>query len=294
MAYLESYLAGKRAAIESALDRIVPRADEPPERLHSAMRHSVFSGGKRLRPILALASYELVGGTGEAIMAPACALELIHTYSLIHDDLPAMDDDDTRRGRPTCHVAFGEALAILAGDALLTLAFEAVAGEAALDPRLRLAVIEEMARANGSRGMAGGQAADIEMEGAPPTLPAITFIHSNKSAAPIVAAVRVGAIAGGAAAAELDALTTYGRRAGLAFQIVDDLLDVTGSAEEMGKAVGKDVARGKMTYPAVVGVEAARQHARGLLGEAVDALAGLGEGARPLIEIAAFIVDRRH
>ncbi len=293
MAFLKAYVAEKRAVVEGALERCLPPADAAPGRLHEAMRYGVFSGGKRLRPILALASFELVGGQGDGALAPAFALELVHTYSLIHDDLPAMDDDDMRRGRPTCHKAFGEAVAILAGDALLTLAFELVARDTSLEPSRRVAVIEELARANGSRGMVGGQAADIGMEGAPPSLDAITFIHTNKTALPLAASVRVGAIAGGAGPADLEALTVYGRKAGLAFQITDDILDVTGTAEEMGKAVGKDVARGKMTYPGVVGVEAAGRHARELLDEAVRALARFGPRARPLIEIATFIAERR-
>lgn len=293
MSFLKAYLDERRAVVEGALDHFLPPADAAPGSLHEAMRASVFSGGKRLRPILALSSFELVGGQGDGILAPACALELIHTYSLIHDDLPAMDDDDMRRGRPTCHKAFGEAVAILAGDALLTLAFELVARDEPLAPARRVAVIEELARANGSLGMVGGQAADIGAEGAPPALEAVTFIHTNKTALPIAASVRVGAIAGGAAPADLEALTAYGRKAGLAFQITDDLLDVTGNAEEVGKAVGKDVARGKMTYPGVVGVEAAGRQARALLDDAVAALARFGPRARPLAEIATFIAERR-
>jgi geranylgeranyl diphosphate synthase type II len=293
VAFLTAYLAEKRAVVEGALERFLPPAGTAPERLHEAMRYGVFSGGKRLRPILAIASFELVGGRGDGILAPACALELIHTYSLIHDDLPAMDDDDMRRGRPTCHKAFGEAIAILAGDALLTLAFELAARDTALEPSSRAAVIEELARANGSRGMVGGQAADILMEGAHPTLDAITFIHTNKTALPLAASVRVGAIAGGAAPADLESLTAYGGKVGLAFQITDDVLDATGTAEEMGKAVGKDLARGKMTYPGVVGVDAAGKRARELLDEAVGALARFGPRARPLVEIAAFVAERR-
>jgi geranylgeranyl diphosphate synthase, type II len=291
--FLKAYLEERRAVVEGALERFLPPAAAAPAPLHEAMRASVFSGGKRLRPILALASFEIVGGRGDGIHAPACALEFIHTYSLIHDDLPAMDDDDMRRGRPTCHRVFGEAVAILAGDALLTLAFEIVARDASLEPSRRVAVIEELARANGSRGMVGGQAADILAEGAPPSLGAITFIHTNKTALPLAASVRVGAIAGGAAPADLEALSAYGLKAGLAFQITDDILDVTGTAEEMGKAVGKDLARGKMTYPGVVGVEAAGKQARDLLDEAVGALARFGPRARPLAEIAAFIAERR-
>ena len=293
MSFLSEYLDAKRAAVETALDAFLPPAGEPPARLHEAMRYSVFSGGKRLRPILALASFGLAGGEGDGALAPACALEFIHTYSLIHDDLPAMDDDDTRRGRPTCHRAFGEATAILAGDALLTLAFGIVAADGRLAPDRRAAVVRELAEANGSLGMAGGQEADLEAEGAEPSLEAIEFVHVRKTALPLAAAVRVGALAAGAGREDLEALTAFGRSAGLAFQIVDDLLDVTGTAEEMGKAVGKDVARGKMTYPGVVGIEESRRRARELVDRAVGAVERFGPRARPLVDIARYIAERR-
>jgi geranylgeranyl diphosphate synthase type II len=293
VSFLSEYLDAKRAAVETALDAFLPPAGEPPARLHEAMRYSVFSGGKRLRPILALASFGLAGGEGDGALAPACALEFIHTYSLIHDDLPAMDDDDTRRGRPTCHRAFGEATAILAGDALLTLAFGIVAADGRLAPDRRAAVVRELAEANGSLGMAGGQEADLEAEGAEPSLEAIEFVHVRKTALPLAAAVRVGALAAGAGREDLEALTAFGRSAGLAFQIVDDLLDVTGTAEEMGKAVGKDVARGKMTYPGVVGIEESRRRARELVDRAVGAVERFGPRARPLVDIARYIAERR-
>jgi len=288
------YLDEKRAAVEETLDGLLPEEDAPPETLHRAMRYSVFSGGKRLRPILAIASYGLLGGAGKAIAAPACATELVHTYSLIHDDLPAMDDDDLRRGRPTCHREFGEAAAILAGDALLTLAFEIVASEERLDAPSRLAVIRELAFANGSSGMVGGQVADLEGEGRDPSVEAIEFIHTRKTALPLRAAVRIGALAAGASGAPLEAMTTFGAKLGLAFQIADDILDVTGTAEEMGKAVGKDGARGKMTYPAVVGLDEARSKAEGLIDEASAALDGFGDDAWALRAIAEFVVRRRH
>jgi len=297
VSFLTEYLDARRALVEEALDRCLPSAGgagaSSEDRLHEAMRYSVFSGGKRLRPILALSAFELVGGADDGVLVPACALELIHTYSLIHDDLPAMDDDDERRGRPTSHRVFGEALAILAGDALLTLAFEVVAGDERLAPERKVAVIRELAEANGSRGMVGGQAADIAMEGAPPDLASITLIHTRKTALPLAASVRVGALAAGAGADDVAALTAYGRAAGLAFQIRDDLLDVTGSADEMGKAVRKDVARGKLTYPGVVGAEAAEREARRLADQAVAALDRFGATARPLTEIARYIVERR-
>ncbi len=294
MRSLESYLAGKREAVERSLDHLLPPAGTPPESLHEAMRYSVFSGGKRLRPILAIAAYELAGGEGDAVMAPACATEIVHTYSLIHDDLPAMDDDDVRRGRPTCHKVYGEGTAILAGDGLLTLAFDVVAREEALAPERRIAIARELARANGPSGMVGGQVADMEGEGAEPTLEGVTFIHRRKTALPLEAAVVIGGLAAGATDEALAAFRAYGGAVGLSFQIADDLLDERGTAEEMGKAVGKDRGKGKLTYPGVVGVDAAEARARELVDEALAALAPFGDEAWPLREIARFIVDRRN
>jgi geranylgeranyl diphosphate synthase type II len=289
---LTSYLSQKRAVVESALERFLPASAEAPERLHAAMRHSVFSGGKRLRPILAIASFELLGGAGEGILAPACAAELIHTYSLIHDDLPAMDDDDTRRGRPTCHRAFDEATAVLAGDALLTLAFEIVVREESIPADGRLAIAAELAGANGHAGMVGGQAADLQGEGVPPTLESVSFIHARKTGRPLRAAVAVGALAAGADAGDLSALESYGDSIGLAFQIADDLLDVVGTEESMGKAVHKDAERHKQTYPSLAGVEGARERAGELLECALRNLDRFGEDAWALRAIARFIVER--
>jgi len=286
-------LREKRSVVEEALDRFLPEASSPPARLHQAMRHSVFSGGKRLRPILTIAAFELAGGRGDCVLAPACATELIHTYSLIHDDLPPMDDDCLRRGRPTCHCAFDEATAILAGDGLLTLAFEIVAREEDLSAAARLAIVRELAVANGTLGMVGGQSADIEGEGATPSLDRVAFIHRRKTAMPIEAAAVVGALAAEAPDAVREALASYGRSVGLAFQIVDDILDVTGSQEEMGKAVGKDEERGKMTYPAVVGRDRAAARAQELADEAVAALSGFGADAWVLSEVARYVVARR-
>jgi geranylgeranyl diphosphate synthase type II len=290
---LSAYLAERREAVDAALDRFLPAPGTPPTRLSEAMRYSVFSGGKRLRPILAIAGFELAGGRGGAVFAPACAAEMIHAYSLIHDDLPAMDDDDVRRGRPTCHRAFDEATAVLAGDALLTLAFGVVAREPALAPHTRLAIIEELARANGAAGMVGGQAADVDSEGQAATVESVEFIHERKTAEPLRAAVVVGGLAAGAGGAALASLASYGRAVGLAFQIADDVLDVTGSEKVVGKAVGKDEAAGKLTYPGAVGVEAARSRAAELANEAVLSLAAFGDEAWALREIARFVVDRR-
>ena len=291
---LKTYLSERRETVDAALERFLPSASAPTPKLLEAMRYSVFSGGKRLRPILALTAYELTGGEGDAVLAPACATELIHTYSLIHDDLPAMDDDDTRRGRPTCHKAFDEATAILAGDALLPLAFEIVAREGRLTPERRLAVVAELAAANGLGGMVGGQVADIEGEGTAVTIEAVEFIHLNKTARPLRAAVLVGALAAGAPPDGILALGVFGEKMGLAFQIADDLLDVTGTEEEMGKAVGKDEGRGKLTYPAAVGVSGATARAEELTEEAVAALDVFGDRAWALREIARFVVERRN
>jgi geranylgeranyl diphosphate synthase type II len=291
---LKAYLNERREAVDVALGRFLPDASTPPRTLHEAMRYSVFSGGKRLRPILAVTAFELAGGEGDAILAPAIATEFIHTYSLIHDDLPAMDDDDTRRGRPTCHRAFDEATAILAGDALLTLAFEIVAREERITPERRLSIVAELAAANGLAGMVGGQVADMEGEGAAVTLEAVEFIHLNKTARPLKAAVLVGALAAGAPSDDVALLSSFGERMGLAFQIADDLLDVTGSEEEMGKAVGKDEGRGKLTYPAAVGVSGAAARAKELTDEALAALDAFGDRAWALREIARFVVARRN
>ncbi len=290
---LRERLAEQRRLVEAGLERFLPEEDEPFSRLTEAMRHSVFSGGKRLRPILALEAAELLGGTAEHALASACATEFIHTYSLIHDDLPAMDDDDLRRGRPTCHKAFDEPLAILAGDGLLTAAFELVASDEELDPACRVAIAAELARANGRNGMVGGQAADIALEGSRPALGAIEYIHTHKTGLPLWAAVRVGALSAGGSEEDLARLSVYGESIGLAFQIADDLLDETGTTEEMGKAVGKDRARGKMTYPAVVGAEAAAERARELTRTALDSLEPYGDRAWSLAAIARYIIARR-
>ena len=289
-----SYLASKKEKIDRTLDTILPKPDEYPEIIHRAMRYSVFAGGKRLRPILALASAEAVGGKEEEILPIACSLELIHTYSLIHDDLPAMDNDDFRRGKPTSHRVFGEAIAILAGDALLTLAFEQLAAvpEDLVPPERKIKVIKEIASASGSRGMVGGQVVDIESEGKKVNLPTVTYIHQAKTGRLITASVRIGGIVAGATPSQLDALSVYGENVGLAFQIIDDILDITGSKEKLGKEVAKDAVRGKATYPGVVGIAEAKKRAFEAAEEAIKALSQFGEAARPLREIAKFIISR--
>lgn len=256
----EEFLAETRAVVDAALDNWLPYEDEPPETLHAAMRYSVFAGGKRLRPALARAACHAVGGADEDVLPAMCALEMLHTYSLIHDDLPAIDNDDLRRGRPTSHKQFNEATAILAGDALQTGAFFALS---ALTPRREIIpeLVQELSGAAGTAGMVGGEIADIEAEGRPPDLATVEFIHERKTAALFIASVAMGGLAGGASPETLDALRRFGWALGIAFQIVDDVLDETGDAEQLGKSPGKDRAARKMSFPAVVGLEESRRRA---------------------------------
>jgi geranylgeranyl diphosphate synthase type II len=292
---LGSYLTARRALVDAALDGALPAEDRPPATLHRAMRYSVMAGGKRLRPILVIAGAEAAGGAAGAVMETACALELIHTYSLIHDDLPAMDDDDYRRGRLTSHKVFGEAIAILAGDALLTLAFRLIAGSARppLDPAIVCRVAAEVADAAGTDGMVGGQVVDIESEGKTVSPETLDYIHAHKTAALIRVALRAGALLAGAHEDAVAAIGRAGENLGVAFQIVDDILDVEGSLEELGKTAGSDERKKKVTYPAVHGLEASRRAARGLVDEAKTWLAPLGPPAVPLLALADFICARR-
>jgi len=254
----------------------------------------VFAGGKRLRPVLVIAGAEAVGGRMDDVMPTACAMEMIHTYSLVHDDLPAMDNDDFRRGVPTNHKVFGEALAILAGDALLTLAFGLVAENFRARPEGRLAdVLADLADAAGCAGMVGGQVADLESEGVPVTADTVDYIHAHKTGALIRTSLRVGAVLCGATAAQTRVLSIAGANLGLAFQIVDDVLDVVGSPEELGKTPGKDLVQQKATYPALHGVDASRARARYLIAEAEEALAELGPRAEPIRALGRFIVERK-
>jgi geranylgeranyl diphosphate synthase type II len=259
------------------------------------MRYSVFAGGKRLRPVLVIAGAEAVGGQMDDVMPTACAVEMIHTYSLIHDDLPAMDNDDFRRGSPTNHKVFGEALAILAGDALLTLAFRLLADNvppASGGARLH-GILVEIADAAGSPGMVGGQVADIESEGKRADGEVVDYIHTHKTAALIRASIRSGAILAGATPQQLDALGVAGEALGLAFQIMDDILDVTATSEELGKTAGKDQAQQKATYPAVHGIEASRRRAQALVAEAHAALEPFGPRALPLRALGTFFIERK-
>lgn len=294
---LSAYLRDARRRVDEALDRWLPvegaRRDAGcPPRLAEAMRYSVQAGGKRLRPVLALMAAEACGADPAAALPPACALEMVHTYSLIHDDLPAMDDDDLRRGRPTCHKAFDEATAILAGDGLLTLAFEVIARYTA-PPAAALTCVRVLAEAAGAAGMVGGQMADLEAEGRDDaTLEALEAIHRRKTGALLHAALRMGAAVAGAPEPIIAALCGYGTAIGLAFQIVDDLLDVQGDEAKLGKRVGKDSDLGKWTYPGLLGLEGSRLKARRLAEEAVAALAPLGPAGGRLEALAWQLLDR--
>jgi len=295
---IERYLAERAAIIKQALSQSVAASDGPASRLFEAMRYSLLAGGKRLRPALALAACEAVGGSIEVVMGFACAIEMIHTYSLVHDDLPCMDDDDLRRGRPTNHKVFGEAIATLAGDGLLTDAFKVLA-RSALTPALKVpqaAVIEtiaELADAAGSAGMVGGQVMDLLGEGQALNVSELEYLHGRKTGALFVAAVCGGARLGGANGTQLAALGEYARALGLAFQVIDDLLDVEESTDRVGKRTHKDEARGKATYPSILGLDHSRKFAHELAARAHDALRSFDERAEPLRMIARFAVERR-
>ena len=290
---LGRFMEQQRTRVDRTLEKLLPGEDAVPRSIHRAMRYAVFAGGKRVRPILCLEAGKLFTDDDEPLLPAASALELIHTYSLIHDDLPALDNDDLRRGKPSCHVAFGEATAILAGDALLTLAFQVSAESRDILPERCLRVSRELARAIGTReGMIGGQVADLEAEAKPPDPRTLEYIHASKTGALIRASVRAGAILAGACEGDLEPISVYGEKTGLAFQIVDDLLDVVGSREELGKAPGKDAEHGKATYPALYGVEKSRQLTAQLIEEACRALAPFGERAKNLIEVARYLLKR--
>jgi geranylgeranyl diphosphate synthase type II len=292
---LADYMNVRTAAVEAALERVLPAESERPETLHRAMRYSVFAGGKRLRPVLVVAGAEAVGGRMEDVMPAACAMELIHTYSLVHDDLPAMDNDDFRRGVPTSHKVFGEAMAILAGDALLTLAFGLLgrSGPPTMDAGRLRAVLADVADAAGHGGMVGGQVADLESERKRVSADMVDYIHLHKTGALIRASLRTGARLCGATPEQIEALGVAGADLGLAFQIVDDILDVVASSAELGKTAGKDQAQQKATYPALHGVEASRARARQLIAEAEAALVAFGPRAEPIRALGRFILERR-
>ncbi len=291
---LEAYLAERKALIDDALERFLPGAEDGPEIIHQAVRYSLFAGGKRIRPILCLAAAEAVGGGGQDCLPCACALEMIHTYSLIHDDLPAMDNDDYRRGIATSHRVFGAGIAILAGDALLTEAFQLLSRPECTggDMEKRLRVINLIARAAGMIGMVGGQVMDLQGEGKSVPLEILADIHRRKTGAMLTAAVVSGAILAGATAAQTAVLSRYGQDIGLAFQIADDILNVTGDSALMGKGTGSDISRGKTTFPALIGLEVSRNHLTELVAGAAAHLAGFNHRADPLRQIAGYIMDR--
>ncbi len=290
------------ALTDAALERLLPGTETLPHSIHRAMRHSVFAGGKRLRPMLALEAARMIAGTlPEGAADVGAALEMLHTYSLIHDDLPALDNDDLRRGKPTCHVVFGEATAILAGDALQTLAYETLA-KLPGDPAAKIEIVKEIAIATGTGvgaeglapGMIGGQVMDIEGEGQTPTAELVEAIHRAKTGALITVSIVAGGLIGGATADEVAHLRRFGQRAGLAFQIVDDVLDETQSSEQLGKTAGKDTATAKATWPAVFGLDSSRETAAELLRDALAELERFGERAEPLKAVARALVERTH
>jgi len=293
---LDGYVKDRRVQVDAALERFLPPEHTAPPTVHRAMRYSVLAGGKRLRPILVIAGAEAVGGTAHEVMPTACALELIHTYSLIHDDLPAMDNDDYRRGRLTNHKVFGDAMAILAGDALLTMAFKLIAENAALvkDPRVIRDVVAEIADAAGTDGMVGGQVVDIESEGKTVTPATLEYIHTHKTAALIRGSLRAGVRLAGGDGAAVAAIGEAGQSLGLAFQIVDDILDVEGSLEVLGKTAGSDERKQKATYPVLHGLEASRREARRLIEQTKSRLGVFGARSAPLCALADYVVERKN
>lgn len=301
---IKRYLKEKKEIVDSALESYFPSRSGSaaegvfPTSLHKAIRYSLFAGGKRVRPILSMAAFEAVGGKGEGILPFACALEMIHTYSLIHDDLPALDNDDYRRGQPTCHRMFGEAIGILAGDALLTEAFRLMTdrskGGLSSGEMPVVDIVHEVAHAAGMHGMVGGQVLDIESEGKEVDLPIVEYIHTHKTGALILVSVRIGALAGGGDESKMKSLTRYGEGIGLAFQIADDILNVEGNAVLLGKKTGSDLSKGKATYPSIFGVEESKKRARELIELSVESIRTFGPEAQPLREIAWFIISREN
>lgn len=289
----ETLEQGQRAT-DAALDRLIPRETQRPDSIHKAMRHSVFAGGKRLRPVLCMEAARMIAGSlPDGVEELGAALEMLHTYSLIHDDLPALDNDDLRRGRPTCHKAFGEAIAILAGDALQTQAYEVLAG-LKCPPEARVRIVAEIAKGTGTvDGMIGGQVVDLEAERTRPTAEMLEYIHRSKTAALITASLVSGGLYAGADEAQVAKLRAFGMAVGLAFQIVDDVLDVTQTSEQLGKTAGKDTASEKATYPALFGIEASARKADALVKAAFQELESFGGRADTLKELARFLVERK-
>jgi geranylgeranyl diphosphate synthase type II len=293
---LQAYLKNKREVVDKALEAYFPKPEGPASEVITAMRYSLFAGGKRLRPILCMAGAAAVGGSDTDVLPIACSFELIHTYSLIHDDMPAMDDDEVRRGKPTNHKVFGEAIALLAGDGLLTEAFRLMTAAdlmAHISPEVIIKVTGLVAEAAGYEGMVGGQAVDIQSEGLKVEFPVVEFIHTHKTGALITAAVCSGAILGGGNQSQLCAIESYGKKIGLAFQIADDILDIEGDSRTLGKKAGADEAKGKTTYPAVIGLEKSKELQYELVREAIDSLRPLDDCAEPLRQIARYIIERK-
>ena len=290
---IKTYLAETRKLVDEYLEKLLPPMDEAPETIHRAMRHSIFAGGKRLRPVLVLASGECLGGDRSVLLYLGAAIEMMHTYSLIHDDLPALDNDDLRRGVPTCHKVFGEAIAILAGDALMTRSYQVLAELPGVTDAVRVKIISELSYATGTvRGMIGGQVADLEAEGKPVNEAGLEYIHHSKTGALLSACVRAGALAACADTAQFETMTRFGAKLGLVFQIVDDILDVTSSSEVLGKTAGKDEKVQKATYPALYGIEASKQKAQALIDGALGDIDGFAAEADVLRELARYFINR--
>ena len=293
---LKAYLSDKRAAVDGVLTAWFPKAEGPVADLISAMKYSLFAGGKRLRPILCIAGCEAVGGSQEDVIHVACSLELIHTYSLIHDDLPVMDNDDFRRGKPTNHKVFGDAMALLAGDGLLTEAFRMMTSKEILkrvSPAVLVQAVQLISLAAGYEGMVGGQVVDIQSEGKEPDLETVKYMHVRKTGALITASVTAGAILAEAGEDAVGRIRSYGQKAGLAFQIADDILDIEGDSELLGKQTGADENKGKMTYPAVLGLDESKRIQSDLIQDAIRDLSDFGNNAEPLRQIARYIIERK-
>jgi geranylgeranyl diphosphate synthase, type II len=290
---IKTYLAESKKLVDGCLEQLLPPEDEAPSIIHKAMRYSVFAGGKRVRPILVLASGESLGGDRESLLHLGAAVEMMHTYSLIHDDLPALDNDDLRRGNPTCHKVFGEAIAILTGDSLMTRCYQVLAELPGIQDSVKIRIVSEIASATGTiDGMIGGQVVDLESEGKPISSEVLEYIHHSKTGALLTACVRCGALAGGAKPVELQGMSDFGSKIGLVFQIVDDILDITSSSEMLGKTAGKDERVKKATYPALYGIEASRKMALDLAASALKCIENFGERANALRSLAQFIVSR--
>ena len=288
------YWSSRQKKVDAALDKFLPSAKTKPKTIHEAMRYSIFAGGKRLRPVICLASAEVLRGDIKEAMPLACAVECIHTYSLIHDDLPSMDNDDFRRGKPTSHKVYGEGIAVLAGDALLTIAFEIAASCNAWPRYSHADIIHELAAASGSQALVAGQVADLEGEGKKISIEELKYIHRNKTAALIASSIRLGAMSANATPKQLERLTDFGESLGLAFQVIDDILDVTQTTEKLGKSAGKDITAQKATYPALLGLEKAKKEADRLTARARAALKPFGRDAAPLEAIADYLLKREN